>query len=139
MAAYLLKTEPNEYSFEDLERDGQAEWDGVKNALAQQHLRSMRRGDRVFVYHTGRERRVVGTARVVRAPYPDPNDARLALVDLAPERRLGRPVPLDEIRREPAFADSPLVRIGRLSVVPLTREQERVILRLAGGRPGRSR
>ena len=122
---WLVKTEPAEYSFADLERAGGGVWDGVANPVALRHLREMQVGDRVIVYHTGAEKAAVGVARVTRAAYPDPagDDPGLAVVDLAPVRRLARPVPLAQIKALPAFAASPLVRQGRLSVLPLTREQ----------------
>jgi predicted RNA-binding protein with PUA-like domain len=127
MAAWLLKSEAGEYSYADLERDGTAEWDGVTNPVAQRNMRAMQAGDVCVFYHTGDERRAVGLARVVRAPYPDPTDpaGKRVLVDLAPTRRLARPVGLAEIKAAPIFSDSPLVRIGRLSVVPLTDAQLR--------------
>jgi predicted RNA-binding protein with PUA-like domain len=135
MASYwLLKTEPGEYSYADLERDRTAEWDGVSNPTAQRNLRSMAVGDVCVVYHTGDERQAVGLARVVRAGYPDPGDAsgRRVLVDIAPSGQLGRPVGLAEIKAMPIFADSLLVRIGRLSVVPLTADQFAALQAAAG-------
>lgn len=131
---WLLKTEPGDYSYDDLEREGRARWDGVANPVAQRHLRAMREGDRVFVYHTGSEKAVVGQAVVVRPAYPDPRpgEGRLAVVDLEPRGRLLRPVALAELKALAAFADSPLVRQGRLSVVPLTADQWRLVLARAG-------
>ena len=120
---WLLKTEPGTYSYEDLERDGETRWDGVANPVALRNLRAMKAGDRVVVYHTGSEKAAVGLAEVLRAAYPDPKHPKLAVVDLAARGRLPRPVTLAEIKARPAFADSPLVRQGRLSVVPLTAEQ----------------
>ena len=133
MASWLVKTEPAEYSYADLEADGTAEWDGVRNPFAQRHLRDMREGDVCVVYHTGMERAAVGLANVVRSPYPDPTDptGKRVWVDLGARRRLARPVTLAEVKKEPAFADSPLVRMGRLSVMPLEREQLELIERLA--------
>lgn len=133
MAAWLVKTEPNEYSYADLERDGTAEWDGVTNALAQRHLRAMRPGDAVVIYHSGAERAAIGVARVVRDPYPDPTDAtgRRVWVDLRAERRLARSVSLAALKADPSFAGSPLVRMSRLSVLPLEPDQLAVIERLA--------
>src|SRR5882724_2391563 len=95
---WLLKTEPSTYSFTDLEREKRAVWDGVSNALALKHLRSMRRGDLTFIYHTGNEKQIVGIAEVTSNPYPDPkeNDPKLVVVDLAPRGRLPRPVTLAE-------------------------------------------
>ena len=126
---WLLKTEPGTYSYADLEREGRAVWDGVTNPVALRNLRAMKAGERAFVYHTGDERAVVGRATVVRAAYPDPRGGseRLVVVDLQPAGPLGRPVTLDAIKKMPVFADSPLVRQGRLSVVPLTAAQVRAI------------
>jgi predicted RNA-binding protein with PUA-like domain len=122
---WLLKTEPGTYSYDDLEREGRAVWDGVSNPVALKNLRAMKAGDRAVIYHTGEERAAVGLAEVARAAYPDPKkgDARLVVVDLVAKGRLPSPVPLDRIKSLPVFADSPLVRQGRLSVVPLTAEQ----------------
>jgi len=128
---WLLKTEPGAYSYSDLERDGGTVWDGVKNPAALKNIRGMKAGDPVIIYHTGSERAAVGIARVTRAAYPDPagRDPRMVVVDLAPKRRLVRPVSLDEIKTLAAFASSPLVRQGRLSVVPLTTAQWKVFER----------
>jgi len=127
---WLLKTEPSAYSYDDLEREGRAVWDGVTNPVALKNLRAMKAGDEAFVYHTGDEKAVVGRARVARAAYADPKkgDARLVVVDLEPLGRLKVPVTLAEIKAMPAFADSPLVRQGRLSVVPLTPPQWKAVL-----------
>ena len=135
MAAWLVKSEPNEYSFADLERDGTAEWDGVKNAQAQIHLRSMQVGDTVVVYHSQSDKAAVGLARVARAPYPDPTDpaGKRVWVDFTAERRLERPVTLAQLRAEPGFATSPLIRISRLSVLPLEDAQLATIEQLARG------
>jgi predicted RNA-binding protein with PUA-like domain len=125
---WLLKTEPGTYSYDDLEREGRTVWDGVTNPVALRNLRAMKAGDRAFVYHTGDERAVVGRAAVVKEAYPDPKaGGRLVVVELEAAGRLARPVTLDEIKKLPVFADSPLVRQGRLSVVPLTPEQARAI------------
>jgi len=122
---WLLKTEPGEYSYADLERDVRAEWDGVTNPTAQKNMRAMQVDAMCVIYHTGDEKRAVGLARVVRSAYPDPSDGAgwLVLVDLAPERPLARSTTLAEIRQNPAFEQSPLVRIPRLSVVPLAPPQ----------------
>jgi predicted RNA-binding protein with PUA-like domain len=122
---WLLKTEPEEYSYADLARDQRAEWDGVTNPVAQRNMRAMQVGDECIVYHTGDHRETVGVARVTRAGYPDPSDAngKRVLVDLAPVRELERKTNLAAIKANPLFADSPLVRQGRLSVVPLTDAQ----------------
>jgi predicted RNA-binding protein with PUA-like domain len=141
MASYwLLKTEPGEYSYADLERDQRAEWDGVTNPTAQRNMRQIAVGDVCVVYHTGDERQAVGLARVVRAGYPDPADAsgKRVLVDIAPAGQLGRAVGLAEIKAMPLFADSPLVRIGRLSVFPLTAEQFAALDAASGRSPAAS-
>jgi predicted RNA-binding protein with PUA-like domain len=135
---WLVKEEPGSYSFDAFEKDGGTVWSGVKNPLAQRHLSSMRDGDRVFYYHTGGERAIVGTARAAGGAFPDPADAsgRRVAVRLVPVARLSRPVTLDEIKREAAFADHPLVRIGRLSVMPLDDRQWMLVERLAAGPAG---
>jgi predicted RNA-binding protein with PUA-like domain len=118
---WLLKTEPSTYSFADLEREKRAVWDGVANALALKHLRSMKRGDLAFIYHTGDEKQIVGIAEVTSDPYPDrkENDPKLAVVDLKPLERLLRPVTLAEVKASKEFQDFELVRMGRLSVMPV--------------------
>lgn len=133
MAFWLLKTEPSAYSFADLQREGVARWDGVANPQALANLKAMRPGDRALLYHTGGERAAVGLAEVVRAAYPDPGekDPRLVVVDLRAGAPLARPVPLEALKGEAAFAGSPLLRQGRLSVVPLTEAQWRAVERLA--------
>jgi predicted RNA-binding protein with PUA-like domain len=129
---WLLKTEPSSYGYDDLERDGRATWDGVKNPVAIANLRKMEEGDAVFIYHTGDEKAVVGTALVTRAAYPDPKNPSLVVVDLAPTGRLARGVTLADLRKLSAFADSPLVRQPRLSVVPLTKAQWNALARIVG-------
>jgi predicted RNA-binding protein with PUA-like domain len=126
---WLLKTEPSAYSYADLQRDGRTVWDGVTNPVALRNLKTMKAGERAFVYHTGAEKAAVGLAEVVRAAYPDPKrkDARLFVVELAAAGRLPRPVTLAQIKALPVFKDSPLVRQGRLSVVPLTEAQWKAI------------
>ncbi len=138
MPSWLLKTEPATYAFDDLLRERRTRWDGVSNAQAQANLRAMRRGDEVVVYHSG-EKAAVGLARVARAAYPDPADrmGRLVAVDLAAGSRLASPVGLGALRAEPSFAGSPLLRQGRLSVVPLDAAQLRALLRI--GRRGPTR
>jgi len=131
---WLLKTEPSTYGYDDLEREKRATWDGVKNPVALKNLRAMKEGDAALIYHTGDEKAVVGTALVVRAAYPDPKskDPRLVVVDLTAGGRLPRPVTLAEIKALPAFAESPLLRQGRLSVVPLTKTQWNALTKKAG-------
>src|SRR5262245_3618911 len=120
MAYWLLKTEPSEYSFDDLLRDRETTWDGITNPVAVKHLAAMAKGDRVVVYHTGGERRAVGLAEVVAA---GPR--------IAAGARLPKPVGLDALKAAAAFKTSPLVKIGRLSVVPLEPKQWQLILKLA--------
>ena len=122
---WLLKTEPTAYGYDDLEREGRAVWDGVRNPAALKNLRGMKEGDGLVIYHTGDERAAVGLAEVVRTAYPDPKggDPRWVVVDLVPRGRFKRPVTLDEIKSLALFKDSPRVRQGRLSVVPLTAPQ----------------
>jgi predicted RNA-binding protein with PUA-like domain len=122
---WLVKEEPTHYGFDALVRDKKAVWSGVRNALAQKHLRAIQKGDHLFYYHTGDERAVVGIAKAVSDPYPDPesdNEQHVA-VDIAPVARLARPVTLAEIKADPAFKDFALVRIARLSVMPVTDAQ----------------
>jgi predicted RNA-binding protein with PUA-like domain len=130
---WLLKSDPETYSFADLERDGQTRWDGVSNNLALKHLRSAHRGDQTLIYHTGDERAVVGMAEITSDAYPDPKqkDPRLVVVDLKAGRRLPRAVPLDEIKQQTALKDFALVRMPRLSVMPVNDAQWNLLLELA--------
>ena len=122
---YLLKTEPSEYAFEDLEREGATIWDGVSNPVALKHLRAMKPGEELIIYETGERKSAVGTAKVVSTDLADPKNPR---VRIKAGKALPRVVPLSEIKSTKLFADSPLVRQGRLSVVPLTSEQHRYLL-----------
>lgn len=117
---YLLKTEPTVYSFADLQKDGKTVWDGVTNPVAVKNLRAMQPGDQLVIYHTGDEKSAVGTATVVSINNDDP---RTPLVIIKAGKSLPRPVPLAEIKSKAVFQDSPLVRQGRLSVVPLSDAQ----------------
>ena len=128
MTDFLLKTEPSDYSFDDLVKEKQTVWTGVKNLAAIRHLLSTKKGDRLVIYHTGDVKAAVGLATVVSAD-TDPKSPTDPQVVIAAGKRLATPVTLSEIKSEKVFARSPLVRIGRLSVVPLTAEQYR---RLAG-------
>ena len=131
MAYFLLKTEPSTYSFADLVKARKATWDGVANPAAVANIRKAKKGDQVVVYHTGAEKAAVGLAEVISAPYDDPKDPRLAVFDLAPRAPLAEKVTLAQIKASPAFADSPLVRMGRLSVVELDATQWKALLALA--------
>ncbi len=134
MPKWLLKTEPSTYSYGDLERERRAVWDGVSNPVALKHLRAIRKGDELLVYHTGDEKSVIGLARAVSDSYADPKakDPRLAVVDLAPVRRLPRPVPLALVKQQKAFAAWELVRLPRLSVMPVPEAIWKKLLEMGG-------
>jgi len=122
---WLLKEEPANYGFDALVKDRRTVWSGVRNPVAQKHLHAVKKGDRLFYYHTGNEKSVVGIAEALTDAYPDPNDdlGKSAVVDIGPVRKLARPVTLAEIKSDAAFKDFALVRISRLSVMPVTDEQ----------------
>jgi predicted RNA-binding protein with PUA-like domain len=132
---WLFKEEPSSYNFETFTRDGGTVWAGVRNPLAQKHLRSVKKGDRIFYYHTGNEKSVVGIARATSDAYPDPKDkaGKAVVVDVEPERALKRPVSLSEIKASKAFASFPLTRLPRLSVMPVSDAEWKEIERLSGG------
>lgn len=129
---WLFKEEPTHYSYDDFMRDGKTVWSGVRNPLAQKHLRSVKKGDRVFYYHTGDEKAIVGVAKALADAYADPADptGKLAVVDLAPVKKLPTPVRLAAIKGDARFGSFPLVRIPRLSVVPVDDEQWTAIERM---------
>jgi predicted RNA-binding protein with PUA-like domain len=129
---WLFKEEPSSYSFEQFVEDGGTVWAGVKNPLARKHLRGVKKGDRIFYYHTGNEKAVVGVAKAVGDAYPDPKDktGKAVVVDIAPERRLARPVALAEIKASKAFASFALTRLPRLSVMPVSDAEWKEIERL---------
>jgi predicted RNA-binding protein with PUA-like domain len=132
---WLLKTEPGDFSFDDLERAVSTVWDGVANFTALRHMREVRKGDRALIYHTGNERAVVGTATVLSDAYPDPklDDPRIVVFDVEADERLPRPVTLAEVKADPAFEGFDLVRLPRLSVMPVPRELWDRILKMARG------
>lgn len=131
MAAYwLLKTEPNEYSYDDLVDEGRAVWDGVRNAVAQKHMRAVEPGDQAFIYHTGKEKSIVGTARIESSAYPD-SGGELVVFEISSVDRLQRPVTLAEIKASGKFAEWELVRLPRLSVMPVPRRIWSSILRIS--------
>jgi predicted RNA-binding protein with PUA-like domain len=129
---WLLKTEPDEYSYADLERDGSAEWDGITAAPAQANMRQMKVGDACVIYHTGGERQATGLAVVAREPYPDPTDpaGKRVWIDVQAAEPLALAVSLATLKANEKFAESPLLRMSRLSVVPLTELQYEEIRRL---------
>ena len=122
---YLLKTEPAVYSFQQLQHEGQTLWDGVTNPQAVKNLREMHKGDKLILYHTGGERRVAGSAQVLSV---DASDPKLPLVTIGAAKSIKHLLALPDIKRSVLFADSPLLRQGRLSVVPLTQVQYEVLL-----------
>jgi predicted RNA-binding protein with PUA-like domain len=131
---WLLKTEPDEYSFDQLVADRRTVWDGVSNNLALQHIRKMKIGDKVLIYHTGKERAVVGIAEVITNPYPDLNlnDKKRVVVNIKPDRKLPYPVSLAEIKSNQTFKDFDMVKIPRLSVMPLKDIYWNTILSMGG-------
>jgi predicted RNA-binding protein with PUA-like domain len=129
MAYWLLKTEPSCYSYEDLERDKKTTWDGVANNLALKYLRQIKKGDLAIIYHTGDEKAAVGIAEVASNPYVDPkeNDPKLAVIDLKAKKKLAKEVTLAEIKANKSMQNFLLVKMARLSVMPVTDEQWNLI------------
>jgi predicted RNA-binding protein with PUA-like domain len=130
----ILKTDADVYPFDQLERERKAVWDGVSNAVALKHIRTMAPGDPVLIYHSGLGKELVGLARVTSAPYPDPKqkDPKLSVVDIEADSRLPRKVSLAAVKADPAFADLALVRMPRLSVIPVPEAQWKKLLAMAG-------
>jgi len=131
MAYWLMKSEPESYSWADLARDGGTEWDGVRNNAARLHLRAMKKGDEAFLYHSMSDKAVVGIMRIIREAQPDPKDANWVSVRVEPVRELPRPVTLAEIKAEPKLAKMELIRQSRLSVGPVRAEEWRTVLEMA--------
>jgi predicted RNA-binding protein with PUA-like domain len=131
---WLFKEEPSNYSFDAFVADTKTTWSGVKNPVAQRNLRSVKKGDRVFYYHTGDEKQIVGIAKALGNAYPDPADqtGKAHVVDIGPVKKLARPVTLKAIKADPFFKDFDLVRISRLSVIPVSDAQWTRIEKLAG-------
>jgi len=134
MRYWLVKQEPEDYSWSNLVEDGRTAWTGVRNFQARNNLRAMRKGDRVFYYHTGEEKQIVGITRVDKEAYPDPtaDEGDWSAVDLVPLKPLKKPVTLQEIKAEKNLKDMKLVRQSRLSVSPLTADEFKHLLELAG-------
>ena len=134
MALWLFKEEPENYSFADLQRDGSTTWSGVKNPLAQKHLAAIKKGDRILFYHTGKEKAVVGVMEAAADASPDPDDAagKRVVVAVKPVRKLKTPVTLAAIKAEEAFAKWELVRVPRLSVMPVPEDLWKKIEAMAG-------
>jgi predicted RNA-binding protein with PUA-like domain len=133
MGYWLAKTEPESYSYQDLERLGRDRWNGVKNFVALKHIRHMKIGEYIFIYHTGKEKSIVGVAEVVAQAYPDPTeqDTRFVVVDVIPLYRLTRPVSLAEIKQDPTFQTWELVKQSRLSVMPVQEKHWQLIHHLS--------
>jgi len=133
MNYWLIKSEPNAYSYDDLVQMGQDHWDGVRNYAARKHMMAMEKGDLAFFYHSVKEKQIVGIAECVTEHYPDPttDDDRWVVVDFVPKQKLSRPVSLDEIKKEPALANMALIRISRLSVQPVTKEEFEHIMKMS--------
>ncbi len=131
-ASWILKTEPSTYSWDDLVREKRTVWSGVANAAALINLRAMRAGDEALIYHSGADKAIVGIARIAKGPYPDPDleDPRRVVVDVAAVRSLAEPVTLAAIKAEPGLRELGLVRISRLSCMPATPAQRRILARL---------
>lgn len=128
MDYWLLKTEPETYSWDDLVRDKKTVWDGVKNFQARKNLKAMKKGDWVFVYHTGTEKSAIGIAKVTKEAYPDPKDKDWVVVEIAPTKKLKRPVTLAEVKADKKLTAMVLTRNARLSVQPVKKEEaDRVI------------
>ncbi len=134
MAYWLVKSEPSVYSFEQLEKEGQTAWTGIRNYAARLHLRNMKKGDEVFFYHSNEGTHIVGIAKVIKEHYQDPttDDDRWSAVDIAAVRKLKKPVGLDIIKKDKRLSQMALVRIGRLSTQPVTDKEWAIILELAG-------
>ena len=138
---WLVKQEPSAYSWADLVREGKTQWTGVRNYTARNNLRAMKKGDAVLFYHSVVGKEVMGIAQVIREAYPDPTatEGDWSAVDVAPEKALPRPVPLDEIKGNPKLKEMALLRLSRLSVQPVTSAEFDEILRMAGGSRAPSR
>jgi predicted RNA-binding protein with PUA-like domain len=131
---WLFKEEPANYSYDDLARDGRTSWTGVRNPVAQKHLRAVEKGDRIFFYHTGDQKAVVGIAKAAAAAYPDPADpsGKLYAVDIVPVRKLKQPVTLAAVKADKSFAAFPLTRVPRLSVMPVSDDEWKRLESMAG-------
>ena len=136
MATWLVKSEPSVYSFDQLMKDGQTRWDGVRNYAARLHMRAMKKGDEVFFYHSNEGLEIVGVAKVVKEAYPDPTaeDGDWSAVDIKGVKKLKKPVPMAEIKKDKRLQQMALVRIGRLSVQPVTEEEKKIILEMSGAK-----
>jgi len=130
---WLFKSDPDEYSYDNLEKDGKTVWNGVTNNLALKHLRSVKKGDQAFIYHTGSEKKIVAIAEVTSDPYPDPSakNPKLVVVDLKPKLRLSRTVSLEQLKGMREFVGFDLIRLPRLSVMPVDEAKWKRIIQLS--------
>ena len=134
MNYWLLKTEPDTFSWDDLVRDKKAGWDGVRNFQARSHLKAIKKGDLAFIYHTGDEKSVVGIAKITKENYPDPKDNEWVAVEIAPMNKLKNPVALAQIKADKRFTNMVLVKASRLSVQPVKKEEFDMIVALSEGK-----
>ena len=134
MAYWLVKSEPFKYSYEQLEKDKQTFWDGVRNYAARNHLKAMKKGDQVLFYHSNEGLEIVGIAKIAKEAYQDPttDDDAWVVVDLKPYKRIKKPVSLEQVKADKRLKDMALVRLGRLSVQPVTEDEWNVIMELGG-------
>jgi predicted RNA-binding protein with PUA-like domain len=131
MNYWLLKTEPDTYSWDDLVKEKKGVWDGVRNFQARKNIKEMKKGDLAFFYHTGDEKSIVGTATIAKESYPDPKDKEWAAVDITPKEKLKNPVSLAQIKADKRLTNMILVRAARLSVQPVTKEEFEIIMKLS--------
>jgi predicted RNA-binding protein with PUA-like domain len=131
MNYWLVKTEPDTFSWDDLVKEKESVWDGVRNFQARSNLKSMKKGDVVFIYHTGEEKSIIGTSKVIKEAYPDPKDKDWVVVNLAPEKKLKKTVSLSQIKGDKRLADMVLVRASRLSVQPVKQAEFDLIISLS--------
>ncbi|HEY3402281.1 MAG TPA: EVE domain-containing protein [Ohtaekwangia sp.] len=134
MNYWLVKTEPETYSWDDLVRDKKTTWDGVRNFQARSNIKAMKKGDVVFIYHTGEVKAIIGTAKVAKEHFPDPADAEWYVVDLTPDKKLKKPVTLAQIKADKRLVNMVLVKVSRLSVQPVKAEEFDMILTLSDGK-----
>ena len=134
MRYWLLKTEPESFSWDDLEKADKATWDGVRNPRARNNIGAMKKGDLAFIYHTGDEKAVIGIAKVEKESYPEPGDTAWLVVDLVPEKKLKRPVTLAEVKADSDLKAMTLARVPRLSVQPVEKEEFEKIVKMSAGK-----
>lgn len=137
MSYWLIKSEPEVYSWDQLVKDKQTRWDGIRNYAARLHLRSMKKGDEIFFYHSNKGTEIVGIAKVTKEAYPDPtsSDPAWFAIDVKAEKKLAKPVSLEQIKKEKKLSAMALVRISRLSVQPVTEEEWKIIMKMGGMEP----